>query len=126
MTGQRGPRNRKAADTAQVQATSDVPELPVEYDARTRNWWLGILELPHVARFGAGEWQIALRGAFVLDMCWAKPSAALLAEVRRIEVALGVTHGDRERLGISDAPPPAEKPAASRNRARPDPRESPA
>ena len=120
MTGTRGPRTRIKRQPAETPARETVaPPLPDGYDARTVAWWAGILALPHAADFQAAEWQLALRGAFVLEQAWQHPSAALLTEVRRIEAALGVTRGDRERLGIREGIRELSPPMKAK---RPDPR----
>lgn len=125
MTGSSGPRSKRSPRAAASKAPSGVtpPKLPKGYDDRTIAWWDALTALPHAPEWLDGDWQVALRGAFVLELVWANPSGALLTELRRIEASLGMTRGDRERLGVSRAKPaPAMR--TSRRVYRPDPRDS--
>jgi hypothetical protein len=97
----------------------EAPPLPEGYDPRTVSWWEAVKALPHAPAFLRADWEVALRGAWVAEMVWAKPTGALLTELRRIESSLGMTRGDRERLGVAAAATPSPSPRPGR---RPDPR----
>ncbi len=122
MTGTRGPRSKRTPRAGTKEPSGDgAPALPDGYDPRTIAWWEALLALPHVGDFLAADWQVALRGAFVLELIWTNPTSAFLTELRRIEASLGMTKGDRDRLGVVRAPR-VEQPTKTK---RPDQRLNP-
>jgi hypothetical protein len=119
-------RRNSAATSEIVLSRSDrAPDAPALRDAegfseRTRTWFETWRSSPQGTQFLATDWQRLRMLAYLVDRYFAEPTAALMAEIRLSEGAVGATVADRRRLlwRIDDSP---EAPATRKRRAR-DPR----
>lgn len=98
-------RIRRNADTVETialdsSAGTEAPKLRgySKYSAATRSWWDTWCDSPQASAFTSTDWQRLAMLAPLVDLYWAEPKTALLAEIRLNEERLGATLADRQRL----------------------------
>jgi len=100
-----GQRRRRNAPThgEQLVTPDDVvrgPELDGSYSDATRSWYDTWRRSPQAQLFEATDWQRLAILAPIVEVYFARPSAAALSEIRMNEERLGATVTDRMRARI--------------------------